>query len=65
MDWRGGEVLFLTRCDNNRAVSPNLIKMASVKFDEISASGTRVAPCGKKGEYDFEEKVCVKSTKLH
>jgi hypothetical protein len=61
----GGGLLFLSRCDNNRDVSPNLIKIPSVKFDEISANGTRVAPCGKKDEYDFEEKVCVKSMKLH
>ena len=36
-----------------------------MKFDEISARGSRVAPCGKEDEYDFEEKVCVKSMKLH
>ena len=58
-------LLFLSRCNNNGKVSPNLIKIPSVKFDEMSARGSRVAPCGKKDEYDFEEKVCVKSMKLH
>ena len=50
---------------NNQDVSPNLIKFPIVKFDETSASGSRVAPCGKKDEYYFEERVCVKSMKLH
>jgi len=39
-------LLFLSHCNNNRNVSPNLIKITSVKFDEISAR-SRVAACGK------------------